>query len=146
MITVSLSKTINAPAEDVRNTLLDHDQLGRFFSGHFSIKKPATDTAKAGVIREIVMRGQRFCEEIVAVTSTCIHYRIVGDKPLRNHYGSIHMIDTPTGCQLNYLITCQALWWQPSFIIKRVISRDIGLGLTKLKEHFDGRHIDTHGA
>ncbi|MCG7532419.1 SRPBCC family protein [Psychrobium sp. MM17-31] len=138
MITISLSQSINASAEEVRTVLLEHDKLGRFFDGKFAIKQPQQCDSGAGLIREITMRGQKFCEEIVAVTKNCIHYRIIGTKPVNNHYGSIHFIDTGDGCQLNYFITCKAQWWQPSFIVQKVINQDISQGLMKLRDYFDG--------
>ncbi|WP_435275019.1 SRPBCC family protein [Psychrobium sp. nBUS_13] len=143
MLTISLTKSINASADDVHSALLDHEQLGRFFNGSFSVKQPATCSTGVGLIREITMRGEKFCEEVIAVTQRCIHYRIIGNKPVRNHYGSIHIIDSNDGCKINYLITCQALWWQPSFIVKKIINQDMSQGLTKLAEHLNGRSINS---
>lgn len=142
MITISLSRTIAASADEVIATLLDHRRLDRFFDAKFTVKTPATASNGVGLVREITMRGEQFCEEVVAVTKNCIQYRIVGVKPVKNHYGSIHAIDTTQGCKINYIITCQALWWQPSFIVKKLINQDISRGLNKLAEHFNGCRTD----
>lgn len=143
MLTISLTKFINASADDVHSALLDHEQLGRFFNGSFTVKQPATCSTGVGLIREITMRGEKFCEEVTAVTQCCIHYRIIGNKPVKNHYGSIHIIDSSHGCNINYLITCQAQWWQPSFVVKKIINHDMSHGLTKLAEYFNGRSINS---
>ena len=139
MITISLTQPIEASAQDVFDTLLAHEQLSRFFDATFRVKQPATDKNNvngAGLIREVTMRGECFNEEIVAAQDGYIHYRIVGDKPVKNHYGSIQITHTMTGCIVHYLITCHALWWQPHCIVKHVITNDIRQGLTKLAEYF----------
>lgn len=148
MITVSLTQSIDATADDVFAALLAHEQLSRFFDATFNIKQSATDEHNAngaGLIREVTMRGESFSEEIVAAKDGYIHYRIIGNKPVENHYGGIRVTNNSIGCVVNYVITCSALWWQPSFIVKRIITNDISQGLTKLAEHFNGRNINSTG-
>lgn len=148
MITIRLTQQIKSGVNDVFNTLLEHEQLSRFFSGTFRVVHPSKDTSNSngvGAVREICMRGETFCEEITAAKDGCIEYRILGNKPIKNHRGMIDIKPNQLGCLVNYVIECEAQWWQPSFIVKRIITHDISVGLTKLTEYFNGRHINSTG-
>jgi len=148
MITIRLTQQIHSGVFEVFNTLLEHDLLARFFDGTFRVIQPSSDPDNvngAGTIREICMRGETFREQITAAKEGYIEYCILGDKPLKNHKGMIDIKSNSQGCLINYVIECEALWWQPSFIVKRIISRDINVGLIKLAEYFNGRHINSMG-
>jgi len=148
MITIRLTQQMCCGVDDVFNTLLEHETLTRFFDATFRVVHPSSDSTNAngaGVVREICMRGETFCEQIVTAKDGYIEYQILGNKPLKKHKGMIDIKANQQGCLVNYVIECESLWWQPSFIVKRIISHDINVGLTKLAEYFNGRHINSIG-
>lgn len=143
MITVKLIKPITAKPEAVISLLLEHGKLDRFFNASFVQTRDADEgeiAGGAGSIRKVTMRGQTFLEQIIAASERHITYKIIGDGPVSQHRGDIHAQEHQMGTVLHYTIICKAPWWQPNWLVKMVIKRDISRGLDKLAASFGGCH------
>ncbi len=120
--------------------LLLHDQLERFFNGRFQQTRDADagePDGGSGAIRKVTLHGQTFFEQIVCANEQHIRYRIIGKGPVSNHQGDIMLRAQEDETVVDYSIVCRAPWWQPKFIVKAIITRDIEKGLHKLARFCD---------
>lgn len=146
MITIKVNQQIQASAEQVRETLLDHQQLERFFNAKFSIIKKQNSGEIAGgkgAVRQVTIGNIIFKEQIISADNQHICYRIIGKGPVKAHQGDIYLtagIDEKgvdnSGTQLEYIIKFIGPKWCPNTILKFFIGRDIQKAMKKLTEHF----------
>jgi len=142
MIEILLKQQVDCPIGPLVAIMLEHDKLGRFFDAKFKQTKPALDNEPAGgcgAIRQVTMRGSSFLEEIIQANEHQISYRIIGSGPVSNHRADIYFTQQDQHTLINYSICCSAPWWQPDFLVKFVIERDIAKGLNKLASYCDER-------
>lgn len=143
MISIFLEKNISASPVQVITTLLEHEELYRFFNAKFKLIKEQDEgemKGGKGTVRLVSMLGVRFEERIISADNQHIHYQIVGNQLVANHRGYIHVCFenktvTPL-TQVTYQISCKSPWWLPSFLLRFLIKKDIKLALTKLATHF----------
>lgn len=132
---IHLTQKVALDATELLLLLTDHEQLSRFFNAKFSVLEPAKNEnipGGAGCLREVSTRGSTFVEEIIKADTQSIEYRIVGDKPLKNHLGIIKFIPAEGGVNVDYTISGEVPGWLPTFIVQHVIKSDISNALTKL--------------
>jgi len=145
---IHLQQKVTMPSQKLLILLTDHARLSRFFNATFNVLNVSTNSLLAGgegCLREVTTRGSTFIEEIVKADHQGIEYRIVGDKPLKNHQGIIRFIADESYMTIDYRISGQVVGWLPSFIVKYVIEKDIQKALSRIakyaalmaKEHCD---------
>lgn len=150
MITIEVTQKILAPAKQVRDALLDHQQLDRFFNAKVTLIK-RQDEGEAiggkGAIRQITIGKIVFEEEIVSASHEHICYRVIGNWPVSEHQGDIHLtsqeapqassLDSNSNTtQLDYVIKFNGPKWLPSFLLKFFVKRDIVSAMKKLAQYF----------
>ncbi|HEA18008.1 MAG TPA: SRPBCC family protein [Pseudoalteromonas prydzensis] len=132
-ICISQTQTLQCSAELVVATLLDHEHLDRFFNASF-----ATLPAHTGIWRrQVKMLGYQFIEHVEHTEQYSIEYYIAGQSPVKNHHAKIHLTPLKSGCQLVYVINCDAKFWQPTWLLKALITQDLQRALIKLKAYCD---------
>lgn len=130
---ISQSQTFQCSGEKVIGTLRDHERLDRFFSASFS-----TLPSNAYIERRLVkMLGHQFTEHVKHTNQYTIEYCIVGPSPVKNHSAKIQLTPLKVGCKLNYVISFDAKFWQPAWLLKALISHDLKRALVKLKVYCD---------
>ena len=144
MISIDVKLVINATPLQIRDVMLEHEQLNRFFNAEFMLIKNQDDgevKGGKGAIRQISMMGVKFEEEIVSADINHISYQIVGNKPVSEHRGYIKFSQvnntTTPKTEVNYKIRCKAPWWIPSFILSFFIKNDVKQALSKLSIKFN---------
>ncbi|WP_299082225.1 SRPBCC family protein [uncultured Paraglaciecola sp.] len=145
MILIKIEQKVAATSIQVRDTLLDHEQLNRFFNAEFLLVQ-AEDQGEIqggkGAIRQVSMLGNRFQERIISANEQHISYQIIGNKPVANHQGDIYLSEDTSSPQpithIQYHISCTAPWWQPNFLVKHFITKDISQALNKIATLFSG--------
>jgi hypothetical protein len=144
MISINLKQSIAATPSQVKDILLDHDQLNRFFDANFVLIETQNEgeiKGGKGAVRQVSMLGVKFKERIISADNQHISYQIIGDKPVADHRGDILFstdITTATPMtEVTYKISCKAPWWIPSFILGFFINKDIAQALKKLAISFD---------
>jgi len=144
MISIAVEKTINATPLQVREILLEHEQLDRFFNADFILVRKQNEgevEGGKGAIRQIRMMGIKFEEVIVCADDNHIFYQIMGNKPVSEHRGNIHFSQanntiTPN-TEVSYHISCKAPRWLPTFLLSFFIKKDIKQALNKLADNFN---------
>jgi len=142
MIVISLNKTLQSDAKTVCGLLLAHEKLARFFNAKFSVIKqqnPGELPGGKGTIRQVIMGGSSFQEEIMSAELNHIRYQIIGKGPVNNHQGNIYISTSKTrNCvDINYQITCCGPFWLPDFLLQAFIKKDIAGALNKLEHHIN---------
>ena len=141
MILITIKQTVNAQPKQIISTLLDHQQLHRFFNAKFMLLQ-AQDEGQIkggkGSVRQVKIGKITFSERIISADQNHICYQIVGDKPVANHRGDICLAANkePNVTELNYYIRCSAPWWIPNALLKYVITKDITQALNNLNNYF----------
>ena len=142
MVNVYYQKNIAATPKELRDTLLDHQNLSDFFNASFKVMKSENDNEVSGgkgCVREVTILGVRFKEEIVRADTNGIEYRVVDDFPVRAHRGVIAFTPQENATKVSYRITCRAPWYIPSWLLSRLLQNDIEQCLDKLGARFDPR-------
>jgi hypothetical protein len=144
MISIDVKLVINATPSQIRDVMLEHEQLNRFFNAEFMLIKNQDDgevKGGKGAIRQISMMGVKFEEEIVSADINHISYQIIGNKPVSEHRGYIQFSQvnntTTPKTEVNYKIRCKAPWWIPNFILRFFIKKDVKQALSKLAIKFN---------
>jgi hypothetical protein len=144
MISIAVKQNINATSSQIKERLLEHEQLNRFFNAEFVLLKNQNEgeiKGGKGTIRQISMMGIKFDEIIISADNNHISYRIIGNKPVADHRGEINFAQnndiTRTVTEVNYNISCKSPWWLPSFILSYFIKKDITQALKTLGISFD---------
>jgi hypothetical protein len=148
MILITVKEKVGATPSQIKQTLLKHEQLDRFFNANFSlIKKQNEGEIKGGKgsVRQVSMIGIQFEEQIISADNNHISYQIVGNKPVADHRGDIFFCSdkgsvTPI-TEITYNINFKPVWWQPSFILVFFIKKDITQALKKLAIHFESDSV-----
>lgn len=145
MISIDVKQIINATPLQIRDVMLEHEQLNRFFNAEFMLvrkQKEGEIKGGKGAIRQISMMGVKFEEEILIADINHISYQIIGNKPVSEHRGNIHFsqVDNTTSpkTEINYKIRCKAPWWIPTFLLSFFINKDVKEALSKLAIKFNG--------
>lgn len=148
MISINLKQKIAAAPSQVKDILLEHDQLNRFFNANFKlIKKQSNGEIKGGkgAVRQVSMLGVKFEERIISADNQHISYQIVGNKPVAEHRGDIYFYENNTTItpmtEVTYKISCKPPWWLSSFVLGFFIKKDIKRALKKLAISFKGDAI-----
>lgn len=144
MISIAVKQTINATPLQIKEILLEHEQLNRFFNAEFIlIRKQNEGEVKGGkgATRQISMMGVKFEEKIVSADNNHISYQIIGNKPVSEHRGNIYFSQdnntTTPNTEVNYNIRCKAPWWIPTFVLSFFIKKDVKQALSKLAIKFN---------
>lgn len=144
MINILVKQSIPTSKEILLQTLLEHEQLGRFFNARFSVVRAENKNeikGGSGCVRAIKTAGLTFQEQIMEANSDGIHYQIIGDFFLKEHVGKIMFSSNNNGSAVvtgvEYSIAFQVPWYLPSRLIKYFVESDIIKAMQKLKEHFD---------
>ncbi|WP_125721825.1 SRPBCC family protein [Pseudoalteromonas rubra] len=138
MVNIRCHKEVAAAPHLVLETLLDHPRLNRFFNAQFKVVQSAVHPeirGGSGCIREVRMLGIRFYEQILHADQSAIRYQIVGDFPVKQHHGEIrlrHNTDKQS-TRVDYHVRFAAPAYVPGFVLRRLITRDINLALTRLE-------------
>jgi hypothetical protein len=139
MINIVVKKILTATPLQIREALLEHEQLNRFFNAEFLlIKKQNEGEVKGGkgAVRQVNMLGIQFEEQIINADNNHISYQIIGNKPVADHRGEVYFyqrIDASTAMtDVTYNIVCKSPWWIPSIILSYFIEKDIIQALKKL--------------
>ena len=143
MISINLKQKIAATPAQVRDVLLEHDQLNRFFDADFKLISKQNEREIAGgkgAIRQVSMLGVKFKEQIISADNQHISYKIMGNTPVAEHRGDIYFYEgnntvTPM-TEVNYKISCKSPWWLSSFVLGFFIKKDIAQALKKLALSF----------
>lgn len=145
MISITVKQNLAATPSKVRDTLLEHEQLNRFFNAEFLlIKKQNKGEIKGGkgTIRQVSMIGVTFEELIISADNNHISYQIIGNKPVADHRGDILFCkDNNTATpmtEVTYKISGTAPWWLPNSVLGFFIKKDITQALNKLAISFKG--------
>ena len=143
MISISLKQNLAAKPSQVRDTLLEHEHLHRFFNATFLLLKTQNEgdiSGGKGSIRQVSMLGSQFQEQIISADDNHISYQIIGNKPVAHHRGDIYFNTANSSAvpttDITYNISCKAPWWIPSFVLQFFIKKDITRALKKLATHF----------
>ncbi|WP_232771405.1 SRPBCC family protein [Colwellia sp. 12G3] len=155
MITIEVTQKIEAPVAQVSQVLLDHAQLDRFFNAKIILIKAQNNgelIGGKGAVRQISIGKIVFEEEIISASNEHICYRIIGNWPVSDHQGDIHLtsqltpqvtsLDSST-TQLDYIIKFNGPKWLPSILLKFFVGRDINNAMKKLALHFVARSDST---
>jgi hypothetical protein len=149
MISISVKQSIAAKPSLVRDVLLEHQHLNRFFNATFLLLKTQNEgeiNGGEGSVRQVNMLGGKFQEQIISADNKHISYQIIGNKPVTEHRGDIYFhtnnsnsksLTAPT-TEITYNISCKAPWWIPSFVLSFFIKKDISQALKQLAIHFNG--------
>lgn len=149
MISISLKQNVVAKPSQVRDMLLEHEHLNRFFNATFLLIKTQDEgeiSGGKGSIRQVCMLGGKFQERIISADDTHITYQIMGNKPVAEHRGDIYFHTNNNSpepsiapiTKVTYNISCKAPWWIPNFILSFFIKKDITQALKKLAFYFKG--------
>jgi hypothetical protein len=149
MISISVKQNIASKPSQVRDILLEHKHLDRFFNATFLLLKTQNKgeiSGGKGSIRQVSMPGGKFQERIISADDTHISYQIIGNKPVAEHRGDIYFHTdnnspeplTAPITKITYNISCKAPRWIPSFVLSFFIKKDITQALKKLASHFKG--------
>jgi hypothetical protein len=146
MILISVKQNIAARPSQVRDTLLEHEHLCRFFNARFLLIKAQNESeisGGTGSIRQVSMLGGKFQEQIISADDKQISYQIIGNKPVSQHRGDIyfHTNNSPESStapmtEITYNISCKGPWWVLDYILGYLIKKDITQALKKLASHF----------
>ncbi|MFT4810190.1 MAG: hypothetical protein ACI9LX_003553 [Paraglaciecola sp.] len=146
MISISVKQNITAKPSQVRDILLEHEHLCRFFNARFSLIKAQNEaeiSGGTGSVRQVSMLGGKFQERIINADDKQISYQIIGNKPVAHHRGDIYfrsnnspVTSTASTTEITYNISCKEPWWVPEFILGYLIKKDITQALKKLASHF----------
>lgn len=139
LMDIHVTQKIKATPEQLLCVLLDHEQLNRFFNAAFVVTRVSNEGEPAGgrgCLRQVTTRGNTFIEEIIAADLSGIQYRIVGDKPLKNHKGHIQLITANDETEIRYHIYAERSGWIPNFIIQKVLQDDISRAMKSLAAFF----------
>jgi hypothetical protein len=143
MILISLKQSLTARPSQVREILLEHEHLNRFFNATFLLLKTQNEgeiRGGKGSIRQVSMLGGKFQEQIISADDNHISYQIIGNKPVAQHRGDIYFKTDNSRAvaktEITYNISCKAPWWIPSFVLGFFIKKDITQALKKLASHF----------
>ncbi|MFC3093824.1 SRPBCC family protein [Alteromonas sediminis] len=138
MIEVYTKGEVHLPPRQLQKIFLDHINLDRFFNAKFSLvrKSDSENPNGLGAIRLVDVGIAKFKEEIVFVTDTELHYKVIGDRvPVKHHMGKIKWTPCDTGrCLFEYSITCTSNSPVPNFILKWALQRELDQMLTKLQQ------------
>ena len=137
---IHVNQTVRATPRQVRDELLKHENLDRFFNAKFQIKAPSPPSELAGgvnTIRTVKIGPVTFDEVITGVTDELITYSVVGDAPVKNHTGTIKLNIYKGHCKVDYIIRCESNAWIPSFILEYFVIRDIKSAMFKLANYFE---------
>ena len=143
MISIALKRYVAATPSQVITILLEHEQLNRFFNANFKLVKAQNIgeiKGGKGAVRQVNMMGVKFEERIISANNQHIHYQIIGNQPVANHRGDIHVchvndLTTPM-TEVTYKISCKSPWWLPNHLLKFFIEKDIKQALNKITRHF----------
>ena len=147
MIKINVKQTVVATPEKLCTLLLLHADLGRFFNAQFSVLTPQDSgeiSGGKGTIRQVKMQGTTFKEQIITANNSHISYRILGDKPVKQHRGDIYFmvnINESSKTDISYHICCIAPVWLPDFILAFFIKRDISQALKKIARYFEEQPV-----
>jgi hypothetical protein len=147
MISISVKQNIAAKPSQLRDILLEHEHLCRFFNARFSLIKAQNEaeiSGGTGSVRQVSMLGGKFQERIISADDKQISYQIIGNKPVAQHRGDIYFHSnnnspgpsTASITEITYNISCKEPWWVPEFILGYLIKKDIKQALKKLASHF----------
>jgi hypothetical protein len=142
MVNVYYQKNIAATPKELRDTLLDHQNLSDFFNASFKVLKAENDneiSGGKGCVREVSILSVRFKEEIIHADTNGIEYRVVDDFPVKAHRGVIAFTQQENSTNVSYRITCRAPWYIPNWLLTRLLQNDIEQCLDKLGARFDPR-------
>lgn len=138
MINIHVQQKVDASPQQLLNELLDHVNLSRFFNMNFALVRQQNAgevIGGTGAMRQVTMLGSRFVEEILFADETGIHYRIVGERPLKRHSGEISFTElAPLKTLIDYRISGVGPWFLPDALLQWIIARDIKRAMTKLAE------------
>jgi hypothetical protein len=145
MISIAVDQIVHATPLQIREMLLDHEQLNRFFNAEFKLIRKENDAeikGGKGAIRQISMMGVKFQELIINADNKQISYRIIGNKPVADHRGDIlfsqsDIFGSPS-TKITYKINCKPPWWMPNFILSFFIEKDLIEALKKLESNLKG--------
>lgn len=140
---IHVKQAIRATTRQVRDELLNHEGLERFFNVHFQVKSTTNQSeivGGEGTKRSVRIGPISFDEVITVVNDDTICYTVVGDAPVKNHVGTIKLFNRGTYCDVDYTITCQSNMLLPGFILSWFIKRGIKSALFKLAIYFDSHH------
>lgn len=140
MVVIDLVKEVSTNPQTLLETLLEHEQLSRFFNATFIVERESDEGEIAGgkgCRRQVTTLGQTFSEEILKADLSGITYRIVGSKPLKHHLGRIVFETHGDKTLISYHIKGIAPNHLPNFLVKFFIKRDINCALKKLATYFE---------
>jgi hypothetical protein len=140
MISIKLEQHITSSKHKISETLLDHENLSRFFNAKFKLitkEGKGEIVGGKGAVRQVFIGRHSFNEQIICANDGHICYQIVGKGPVTKHQGDIYLITVnPSKTKILYEIQCQGPHFIPSFIVKYMIEKDIRKALVKLASYF----------
>lgn len=148
MISITVKQKVGATPLQIRQTLLKHEQLDRFFNADFLLIKKQNEgeiEGGKGSVRQVSMVGIQFEEQIISADNNHISYQIIGNKPVADHRGDICFCSdsdsvTPI-TKITYNINFKPVWWQPSAILAFFIKKDITQALKKLAIYLESNTL-----
>jgi len=148
MISITVKQSLAATPSQVRDILLEHEQLNRFFNAEFLLIKTQNKgeiKGGKGTIRQVSMIGVTFEELIISADNNHISYQIIGNKPVADHRGDIHFCKNNNTAapmtEITYKISGKTPWWLPSLVLGFFIKKDITQALNKLAISFKGSAV-----
>jgi len=142
-MSINVKQMIAATPEKIRATMLEHEQLNRFFNADFLLIKEQNEgevKGGKGAIRQVTISGIKFEEQIVSADNNHISYHIIGNKPVADHRGDIQFcVDNNAATamtEVTYKICCKTPWWLPSSVLGFLVKRDVTHALKKLSLSF----------
>jgi len=138
MIKVEATGNVALSATALQEIFLDHPNLNRFFNAKFRLlKKSDSDNPNGvGAVRLVDVGVSKFKEEVIFVSDTEVHYKVIGDRtPVKDHLGQITWSPSDDGsCFLTYTISCTSATPVPDFILKWALQRELEQVVAKLQK------------
>ncbi|PSU35654.1 SRPBCC family protein [Photobacterium lutimaris] len=130
MYTITLEKTAKVPKKVLFRLLTDHNNLGRFFDGQYSlIRKGKPESNGIGAIREISNGLLTFQEQVIDYKENeHLHYKIIQGAPV-NEYGgwikfnSVNAHDSMIHYRIMFTPKVKGTGWLIKYLFEKRIKR-----------------------
>lgn len=130
MYTITLEKTAKVPRKVLFQLLTDHDNLGRFFDGQYSlIKQGKPECNGIGAIREVSNGLLTYQEQVIDYKENeHLHYKIIQGVPI-NEYGgwikfnSLNAHDSMIHYRIMFTPRVKGTGWIMKYLFEKRIKR-----------------------
>ena len=135
MHSITLEQTANAPKTVLFQLITDHDNLDRFFDGHYQlIREGKPDVNGIGAIRKVSDCWFSTQEQVIDYKENeHLHYKIIQGGPVKEHGGWIKLHSLSAEHSLiHYRINFRPKVFGTGWIIRYIFTRKIKKALLNL--------------